>query len=411
MSNPNEDSQETHFSSKFARHTAGQLSRDEERALTEHQVRGRHWTAEGTRRSTRTSGSRGATPVHRVMHDSENESHDSYLSGKSSHEMDGPLGALREGSDSSDLSLPPPPSLVRSHHSEDSNISPSLRSPPRRPPGAGNVYPLPPDMAAIEASVHLEQSGQPGDGHIRGFTSRPHDEASTQTFMAAQPMLQHQAGRAFGSPYSANQQQVSRVIDSPPVTTTGPVNQSQQSEVINPTGAESENRVTRSQFHAPAQDTGNQGHPVPSAVSESVREYQSQPYNSAVSHATTVAENNVPSRRSADRSGGPITVTAGQPTPHNPMHSTENNMAAGMMSQAQPGAHPYFMSGAQTLPPHPYHPTSGHSMFSMAPNHMMYHPHQHPSPWMTNTIQGKQVQQGPHRCHTRIIITHNCQRA
>ena len=371
MSNPNEDSQETHFSSKFARHTAGQLSRDEERALTEHQVRGRHWTSDGTRRSTRTSGSRGATPVHRVMHDSENESHDSYLSGKSSHELDGPPGTCREGSDSSDLSLPPPPSSGRSHHSEDSNISPSLRSPPRRPPGAGNVFPLPPDVAAIEASVHLDSSGQLGDSHIRGFMSRFREEgSSTQAFVATQPMLQHQAGRAFGSPYSANQQQVSRVIHSPPVTTTGPVNRSQESEVINPTRDESENTVNRSQFNATsylssAQATESQGHPMTSAVSttESVREYHPQTYNSAVNHATTVAGNQVPIHRSTDPSGSAITVTAGQPTTynqHNPMKPSEKNAAASMMSQAQPSAHPYFMSGAQTLPPHQYHPATGH---------------------------------------------------
>ena len=284
MSNPNEDSQETHFSSKFARHTAGQLSRDEERALTEHQVRGRHWTADGTRQSTRTSGSRGATPVHRVMHDSENESHDSYLSGKSSHEMDGPPGTHREGSDSSGLSLPPPPSSGRSQHSGDSNISPLLRSPPRRPPGAGHVFPLPPDVAAIEASAHLDSPDQLGDSHIRGFMSRSKGaESNTQASVATQPMLQYQAGRAFGSPYAANQQQVSRVIHSPPVTTTGPLNQSQESEVINPTRAESENTMNRSQYNATsylssAQATENPGHPVTSAVSatESVREHHSQ---------------------------------------------------------------------------------------------------------------------------------------
>ena len=224
MSNHNEDSQETHYSSTFARHTAGQLSRDEERAITEHQVRGRHWTADETRRSTRTSGSRGATPVHRVMHDSENESQDSYASGKSSQELDGPQRSQREASDSSEFSLPPPPSETRSNQSGGSNISPSirspinrptgatnispslrspenrppgatnispsLRSPPKRPPGAGNVFPLPPDVAAIEALVLLQASGQLGDSHIKGFVSRPSEDGSNSLGYAETHQMQ-----------------------------------------------------------------------------------------------------------------------------------------------------------------------------------------------------------------------------
>ena len=123
MSNHNEDPRQSQISPTLIRSTTGH-SREEEHAITEHQVRGTHWTEEGTRRSTRTSGSRGATPVHRVVHDSENESNHSFTSDEESNNMDGPDDMQRESSASSELSLPPPPTQ------EDDN-----RSPPKRPPG------------------------------------------------------------------------------------------------------------------------------------------------------------------------------------------------------------------------------------------------------------------------------------
>ena len=107
MSNHNEDSLEPQYSPTLTRSNAGNRTREEERAITEHQVRGTHWTDEGTRRSTRTSGSRGATPVHRVVHDSEKESTSSASTERDSTDMDGPTIKDREPSDSSDLSLPP----------------------------------------------------------------------------------------------------------------------------------------------------------------------------------------------------------------------------------------------------------------------------------------------------------------
>ena len=130
MSNPNEDSLEPQYSPTLTRSNAGNRSREEERAITEHQVRGTHWTDEGTRRSTRTSGSRGATPVHRVVHDSENESTSSTSTERDSTDMDGPTVKEGEPSNSSDFSLPP-------HPLEEG----ASRSPPVRPPGAGHDSP------------------------------------------------------------------------------------------------------------------------------------------------------------------------------------------------------------------------------------------------------------------------------
>ena len=43
MSNPNEDPRQSQLSPTLVRSTAGH-SREEERAITEHQVRGTHWT-------------------------------------------------------------------------------------------------------------------------------------------------------------------------------------------------------------------------------------------------------------------------------------------------------------------------------------------------------------------------------
>ena len=213
--------------------------------------------------------------MHRVMHDSENESHDSYASGKSSQELDGPPRSQREASDSSEFSLPPPPSEHRSNHSGGSNISPSirsqtnrpteainispsLRSPPKRPPGAGGVFPLPPDVAAIEASVLFQASGHLGDSHIKGFVSRPNEDGSNPVgYVETSQMLQHQAGRVFNSPYSTAQQQVSRVISGPPAPTAGQT-ESNDSDWSSPTTNESAgtnnhtvaSEVNRSQFHA-----------------------------------------------------------------------------------------------------------------------------------------------------------------
>ena len=90
MSNPNEDSKETQFSSDFARFTAGQLTTDEQKALIEHQDRGSQWSADGTRHSSRTSGLNQAASSHTMMLDSENESRSSSASGRASNEMDGP---------------------------------------------------------------------------------------------------------------------------------------------------------------------------------------------------------------------------------------------------------------------------------------------------------------------------------
>ena len=130
MSNPNEDLRQSQISPNLIRSTAGH-SREEQRAITEHQVRGTHWTEDGTRRSTRTCGSRGATPVQRVVHDSKNESSDSFTSDEESNEMDGPEDKRTKSSNSSDLSLPPHPT----QHELD-------RSPPKRPPGYNPPPPI-----------------------------------------------------------------------------------------------------------------------------------------------------------------------------------------------------------------------------------------------------------------------------
>ena len=50
------------------------------------------------------------------------------------------------------------------------------------------------------------------------------------------------------------------------------------------------------------------------------------------------------------------------------------------------------MSGSQPVPPQQYHPSS---MFSMSQGQMMYNPHQHPSPWMSNTLHGISGPGGP----------------
>ena len=223
-------------------------------------------------------------------------------------------------------------------------------------------------------------------------------------------MLQHQTGRAFDSPYSANQQQVSRVIQGPPVTTTGPTNQSQESEVSSPRRDENESAVNRSQFNATsnissAQGTDNHGHTVTSAVSntEAISEYHSQSYHSAVNQATTIAGSQVSHHQITDPSGKTITVTAGQPTSYNqnnPMKPSEQSATRNNMSQGQQTNHPYFMSGTQPMPSHQYHPTS---MFSMSQGQMMYNPHQHPSPWMSNTLQGISGPGG----HTTLPYTFN----
>ena len=146
MSNHNEDSLEPQYSPTLTRSTTGNRSREEERAITEHQVRGTHWTDEGRRRSTRTSGSRGATPVHRVVHDSENESTSSTTSERDSNDMDGPNNKEREPSDLSDLSLPPHP-----------HVDGTTRSPPNRPPGAVYISPPPMHSTTVVSNTRAAQ--------------------------------------------------------------------------------------------------------------------------------------------------------------------------------------------------------------------------------------------------------------
>ena len=167
MSNPNEDSQEAHFSSAFARYTAGQLSTEEERALTKHQDRGSQWTADGTRRSSRNSGSTQATTGQIMMHDNENKSRSSSTSGRASHEMDGPQETQREQSDFSDLSLPPAPEQQSwpsiSDHSDEEEFSPPERSPPRRPPGGRRVSPPPSNVT----QTSTDGSGPPNEESVR----------------------------------------------------------------------------------------------------------------------------------------------------------------------------------------------------------------------------------------------------
>ena len=144
MSNPNEDPRQSQVSPNLIRSNSGH-SREEERAITEHQVRGTHWTEDGTRRSTRTSGSRGATPVHRVVHDSENESSDSFSSDEESNDMDGPKGKKSASSHSSDLSLPPPPPTNETE-----------RSPPKRPPGQNPPPPTAESTVRPQTNKHIQ---------------------------------------------------------------------------------------------------------------------------------------------------------------------------------------------------------------------------------------------------------------
>ena len=326
------------------------------------------------------------------MHDSENESHDSYASGKSSQELDGPPRSQREASDSSEFSLPPPPSEPRSNHSGGSNISPSLRSPlnrppgatnispslrspPKRPPGAGNVFPLPPDVAAIEASVLFQASGQLGDSHIKGFVSRPNEDGSNPLgYVETQQMLQHETGRVFNSPYSANQQQVSRVIPGPPVPTTR-LTESQESEVSSPTSDESADNhghtmtsaVNRSQFSATsnvssAQSANNHSHIVTSAVSNTTAtsDYQPQAYHSAVNQVTNIPQSKI-SHQVTDKSGKTITVTAGQPTPYqqsNSMKQSEQSTNKDNMQQksSKPPTNTLCQGHNQSHPSNTTHP-------------------------------------------------------
>ena len=162
MSNPNEDSKETQFSSTFARYTAGQLTTDEQKALTEHQDRGSQWAADGTRRSSRTSSSNQAASSHTMMHDSENKSCSSSASGRASNEMDGPPETQRNQSDSSDLSLPPQPETQSwssiSDHSDDEDPSLPEKSPPKRLPGGRTESPPPRNVT--QTSTTMGQTSQ-----------------------------------------------------------------------------------------------------------------------------------------------------------------------------------------------------------------------------------------------------------
>ena len=145
------NTRQSQVSPNLIRSNAGH-SREEERAITEHQVRGTHWTEDGTRRSTRTSGSRGATPVHRVAHDSENESSDSFTSDEESNEMDGPKNKHSGSSNSSDLSLPPLPTT----HELDC-------SPPKRPPGHNPPPPIGENTVRQQNNKHIQFQTQSTD--------------------------------------------------------------------------------------------------------------------------------------------------------------------------------------------------------------------------------------------------------
>ena len=89
MSNPNEDSLEPHSSQTLTRDSPGSTGDEETSAMTEHLGRCTQWV-DGKRHSARTSASRGATPVQRVLVDSENESTNSTASEQGSSELDGP---------------------------------------------------------------------------------------------------------------------------------------------------------------------------------------------------------------------------------------------------------------------------------------------------------------------------------
>ena len=224
------------------------------------------------------------------------------------------------------------------------------RQPPKRPPGAGSVFPLPPDVAAIEASVLFQASGQLGDSHIKGFVSRPNEDGSNPLrYVDTQQMHQPTPGRVFNSPYSADQQQVSRVI-SGSTAPTSRLTESQQSEVSSPTSNESADNnshtmtsaVNRSQPNATSNlssthSASNQSHAVTSAVSDTTRprDYQPTEYQSAVNQMSNITQSRN-SHQAADRSGATITVTAGQSASYQKSDSTQQSRTCLLYTSPSP---------------------------------------------------------------------------
>ena len=127
-----------------------------------------------------------------MVHDSENESSDSFTSDEESNDMDGPKNKQSGSSNSSDLSLPPPPTT----HESD-------RSPPKRPPGHNPPPPIAESTVRQQNHKHIQFQEQPTEENVRTTV------APTATgFQAIEAHPVSQAGPVIG-PYVQRAQTLS----------------------------------------------------------------------------------------------------------------------------------------------------------------------------------------------------------
>jgi len=152
--------------------------------------------------------------------------------------------------------------------------------------------------------------------------------------------------------------------------------------------------VNRSRSHATTSvssthNTNNITQKTTSAVSNTnpTSDHQTHEYSSAVNDMHNTVENRI-SQTGTDKSSATITVMAGQPAQYqqsDPARHLGQGVSRDRTLPEELASHQYFMSGSRPVPPQAYNP---HTMFPASHGQMMYNPHHHPSPWMSNTLQG-----------------------